>query len=127
MRTGAACFGFAARSVLALSDGVVSACCFDRPKSLPNSPAMVVGWCAAGVSPCFGCGAGRGNGTLATTTGSLGSATGSDRTGASAALAAGGVTGATGAAVVVRGNAPGALATRGSAPGALVLALLLAN
>jgi hypothetical protein len=120
-RTGAACcfgLGLAAKSVLALrattfsgADGAASA--FEPLNQLPISPAIVVG-CEAGASPCFGCGAARGIGTLATTTDSLVVTAGSGRAGASA-LGAGGVT------VAVRGNAPGAFATRGSAPGATAL------
>src|SRR4029077_13412877 len=109
---GAACFVFAARSVLPLRTATCSFSCVDdaasafEPLNQPSmSPAIVVGL-SAGASPSFGCGAARGIGTLAIITGSLlpVATAGSCLTGASA-LAAGGVT------VVVRGRAPGASET----------------
>ena len=78
--TGAACFGFAARSVLRAATcsfcgggGAGAASDFDPPNRLPIRPAIEVGFsCWAGVSPCLGCGAGCGIGTLATVAGPLG-------------------------------------------------------
>ena len=77
VRTGAGCFGFAAKSVLGPREATWSFCAgvgagaaFERPNQLPIIPAIEVGF-VAGASPCFGRGAGRGIGTLAITTGSV--------------------------------------------------------
>ena len=63
--TGAACFGFAARSVLRATCSFCgggdagAASDFDPPNKLPIRPAIEVGFsCWAGASPCLGCGAG---------------------------------------------------------------------
>src|SRR5215831_812408 len=103
VRTGAACFGFAVISVLTPRKATgwvagAAASALELPNKLPIRPAMVVGF-SSGASPCFGCGAERGIGTLATVVGALLAGCG---------RAAGGTTVADGW-LDVRGSAPGAV------------------
>jgi len=88
VRTGAAgdCFGLIVRSAVlaatcSFSRVDESASDLDPLNQVPIKPAIVVGL-LVGASPCFGCGATRGIGTLATATGALSVAAGSGCAGA---------------------------------------------